>query len=174
MVKIPRLCYERFLLHPKDNRDSNLISINVLKYLTVIIDYCAVYVIVTTLDVTDYPHPVLLSMTENTLAHSWTNHTCKSLIIGKLLAFFSLFSSWTISWESTQSGWAQLATTLQTKSLASKRCMHLLLNNFPLTIPCTNRSILSWRAVVSFNRHQTCSPVSETYWCTISCQVSIM
>ena len=73
------------LLHLKDNRDSNLISINVLEYLTVIIDYCAAYVIMTIMDVTDDPHPVLLSTTDNTLAHSWTNHTCKSLLIGKLL-----------------------------------------------------------------------------------------
>ena len=80
------------MLHLKDNRDSNLISINVLEYLTVIIDYCAVYVIVTTTDVSDNPHPVLLGMADNTSAGSWTNHTCKSSFIGKLLAktFFPL------------------------------------------------------------------------------------
>ena len=76
------------LKHIKDNRNSNLISINVLEFFTVIIDYCAAYTVVTTMNVTDDPHPVLLSMADNTSAHSWTNHTCKSSIIGKLLAKF--------------------------------------------------------------------------------------
>merc|ERR1712086_556491 len=92
VVKIPRLCYKTDFAAPQYNRDSNLISINVLEYLTVIIDYCAAYVIVTTTNVTDDPHPVLLSMADNTLADSWTNHTCKSLFIGKLLAIFLFFS----------------------------------------------------------------------------------
>jgi hypothetical protein len=90
-LKFPESVVKRTLLHLKDNRDSNLISINVLEYLTVIIDYCAAYVIVTTMDVTDDPHPVLLSMSDNTSAHSWTNHTCKSSITGKLLAIFFSF-----------------------------------------------------------------------------------
>ena len=67
-LKFPDSVIRWTLLHPKDNRDSHLISINVLEYLTVIIDYCAAYVIVTTTDVTDDPHPVLLSMADNTLA----------------------------------------------------------------------------------------------------------
>ena len=78
------------LLHLKDNRGSNLIATNILEYLTVITDYSVAYAIVTTMDVTDDPHPVLLSMADNTPAHSWTNHMCKSSIIGKLLGFYLL------------------------------------------------------------------------------------
>ena len=74
-----------------DNRDSNLISINVLKFVTVIIDYCAAYIVITTECVTDDPHPVLLSMADNTSADSWTNHTCKSSILGRLLANYFCF-----------------------------------------------------------------------------------
>ena len=91
-LKFPDSAVKQKLLQLKDNRDSNLISINVLKYLTVIINYCAAYVIVTTMDVTDDPHPVLLSMADNTSAHSRTHHTCKISIIGKLLAMCVLFS----------------------------------------------------------------------------------
>ena len=53
-----------------------------------IIDYCAAYMIVTTTDITDDPHPVLLSMADNTSADFWTNHPCKRSFIGKLLAIF--------------------------------------------------------------------------------------
>ena len=91
-LKSPDAAIKHTLIHLNDNGDSNFTSINVLEYLTVIIDYCIAYVVVTTMDVTDGPQPVLLSMTDNTLAHSWTNHTCKSLITGKLLEFSSLFS----------------------------------------------------------------------------------
>ena len=70
LLKFPDALIKRTLLHPKDIRDSNHISINVLNYLTVIIYYCAVYVIVTTMNATDDPHPVLMSMADNTLAHS--------------------------------------------------------------------------------------------------------
>ena len=79
------------MLHLKVNKDSNLISINALEYLTVIIDYFAAHEIVTTIDVTDDPYQVLLSMADNTSAHSWTNRTCKSSIIGKLLAIVFSF-----------------------------------------------------------------------------------
>ena len=62
-LKFPDAVVERSLKHLKDNRDSNLISINVLEFLTVTIDYCAAYTVVTSMDVTDDPHPVLLGMT---------------------------------------------------------------------------------------------------------------
>ena len=64
-------------------------SINMLEFVTVIIDYCAAYTVITTEYVTDDPHPVLLSMADNTSADSWTNHTCKGSILGRLLAKFS-------------------------------------------------------------------------------------
>jgi hypothetical protein len=43
------------VLHSKDSIYSDLISINVLNYQTMIINYCAAYVLVTTRDVTDAP-----------------------------------------------------------------------------------------------------------------------
>ena len=99
---------------------------------------------------------------------------CKSSITGKLLAksFPFLLMDYKLG---INSKW--LSTTdnyIADEVSRLKSCMHLLLNNFPLTIPHFDRSIFSWRTAVSFNRHQTCSPVSGTYCCTRSWQVSIM
>ena len=90
-LKFPDSVVRCTLKYLKDNSNQNLISISVLEFLTVIIDYCAAYTVITTKHVTDDPHPVLLSMADNTSAHSWTNHTCKGSLIGKLLAKFFCF-----------------------------------------------------------------------------------
>ena len=173
-LKFHAAVVKRTLVHLKDNRDSNLISFNVLKYLTVIIDYCAAYLIVTTMDVTDDPHPVLLSMSDNTLAHSWTTHTCKNSIIGQPLAkcFYFLLIDYKLG---INSEWlvSTFDNYIADEVFCLKSRMQLLLNNFPLTILYFDSSILSLRTAVSFNRHQTCSPVSGTDCCTRSCQVSI-
>ena len=89
-MKFPDAVVKRTLLHLKDKRDSNLISINVLEYLTVIIDYCATYVVLTLIGVNDDPHLVFLNMADNTSVHSSTNYKYKSPIIRKLLASFFL------------------------------------------------------------------------------------
>jgi hypothetical protein len=78
----------RTLKHKRDNSDGLLISINVLEYLTVIINYCAAYTVFTTDNVTDDPFPVLLNKTDNTSALNWTNHACKESAIGRMLGRF--------------------------------------------------------------------------------------
>jgi hypothetical protein len=66
-----------------------LISINVLEYITVIINYIlALHVLEMTPNITNDPHPVLLNITGNSLALSWTLHTCKRSKIGRLLGRF--------------------------------------------------------------------------------------
>jgi len=79
---------QRTLKHLKNNSDGQLISINVLEFVTVIINYCAALTVVTTECVTDDPHPVLLNVTDNTAALNWTVHNCKSSTIGRMLARF--------------------------------------------------------------------------------------
>ena len=69
-------------------QDAPLVSINVLKYVTVIINYIAALHVLRTTNVTDDPHPVLLNITNNSLALSWTMHTCKRSRIGCLLGRF--------------------------------------------------------------------------------------
>ena len=79
---------KRTLKYLPNNDNNDLISINVLEFVTVIINYCAVLTILKLEKVTDDPHPILLNMTDNISALNWTRHTCKSSKIGKLLARF--------------------------------------------------------------------------------------
>jgi hypothetical protein len=76
------------LLHKRDNADSLLISINVFKFVTVIINYCAALHIVLSTNPTNNPYPVLLNVTENASALSWTMGACRKSRIGPLLAQF--------------------------------------------------------------------------------------
>ena len=68
-----------------DNKNGRLISINILEFVVVIIDYCAALTVVTTENVTDDPHPILLNSADIISAHSWTMNACKSPKAGRLL-----------------------------------------------------------------------------------------
>jgi hypothetical protein len=63
-----------------------LVLINVLEFVMVIINYCAALNVVRTSPVTDNPHPVILNVTDNSSALSWTLHTCKQSKIRQMLA----------------------------------------------------------------------------------------
>jgi hypothetical protein len=76
------------LIHKKDNTVGLLVSINMLKSITVIINYCALLHIITTTNIFNDPYLVLLNITDNASALSWTNHTCRKSKIGQLLARF--------------------------------------------------------------------------------------
>jgi hypothetical protein len=78
----------RTLLHKRDNADGLLISINVLEFVTVIINYCAALHTVLTKKPTSDPYPVLLNVTNNLSALSWTTGACHKSRIGRLLARF--------------------------------------------------------------------------------------
>jgi hypothetical protein len=65
-----------------------LVSINVLEFVMVIINYCTILHVVWTSPITDYPYPVILNITDNSSALSWTLHTCKQSKIGLMLACF--------------------------------------------------------------------------------------
>jgi hypothetical protein len=54
----------------------------------VIVNYCAALHIVRTSPVIDNPHPVILNITDNSSALSWTLHTCKRIKIRQMLAHF--------------------------------------------------------------------------------------
>jgi hypothetical protein len=60
----------RTLLHKRDNADGVLISINILEFVTVIINYCAALHMVLTKNPTSDPYPVLLNVTNNASALS--------------------------------------------------------------------------------------------------------
>jgi hypothetical protein len=59
-----------------------LVSINILEFVMVIINYCAALYVVWTSPVIDDPHPVTLNVTDNSSPLSWTLNTCKQSKIG--------------------------------------------------------------------------------------------
>jgi hypothetical protein len=65
-----------------NNNNGMLVLINVLEFVTVILNYCAALHVVRTSPITDDPHPVILNFTDNSFALSWTLHTCKQSKIG--------------------------------------------------------------------------------------------
>jgi hypothetical protein len=58
------------LLHKQDNIDGQLISINVLEFVIVIINYCANLHMVLSTNPTNDPYPVLLNVIDSTSALS--------------------------------------------------------------------------------------------------------
>jgi hypothetical protein len=87
-IPFPEAVKQRTLLHKRDNKDGLLIWINVLEFVTVIINYCATLHIVTTTSVTDDPYLVLLNVINNASAQSWTTGACKKSKVGRMLACF--------------------------------------------------------------------------------------
>ncbi len=70
------------------NNNGMLVLINILKFVIVIINYCATLHVVWTSPITNDPHPVILNITDNSSALSWTLHTCKQSKIGQMLYYF--------------------------------------------------------------------------------------
>ncbi len=87
-IPYPEAVKQHTLLHKQDNKDGLLILINVLEFVTVIINYCATLHIVMTTLATDDPYPVLLNVTNNASAVSWMTGACKKSKVGRLLACF--------------------------------------------------------------------------------------
>ena len=87
-IPFPEEVKRRTLIHKKDNSDGLLISINVLEFVTVIVNYCAALHVITTTPATNDPHPVLLNVTDNASALSWTTGACRRSMIGRRLARF--------------------------------------------------------------------------------------
>lgn len=84
-LSFPPEVVARTLIHKTDNSDGDLISINVLEFVTVIINYCAAVHVITTTKPTSDPHPVILNITDNVSASNWTSHACLQSRIGRLL-----------------------------------------------------------------------------------------
>ncbi len=87
-ICFPDEMVQRTLRFKTSNDNGMLVSINVLEFVMVIINYCTALHVVWTSPVTDDPHSVILSFTNNSSALSWTLHTCKQSKIGQMLACF--------------------------------------------------------------------------------------
>jgi hypothetical protein len=87
-IHFPDEVVQRTLQFETNNKDSMLVLINVLEFVMVIINYCATLHVVWTFPITEDPHPVILNITDNSSALSWTLHMCKQSNIGQMLARF--------------------------------------------------------------------------------------
>ncbi len=137
-----------------------LVLINVLEFVMVIINYCATLHVVWTSPVTVDPHPVILNVTNNSSALSWTLHMCKRSKIGWMLALHCWL---TCLLASTYNRSVWLITRLQTTFLDLKSTLtiiHLLL----LITPFSNRLTQSWDIVLSSGFSQ-----SSSCWYGTSC-----
>jgi hypothetical protein len=76
-LSFPDKVIQHTLCFKSDNADGMLISINILNFVTVIINYCATLHIIKTTPITDYPHSVLPSITDNYSGLKWSIHMCK-------------------------------------------------------------------------------------------------
>ena len=85
-IEWPSAVRERTLLFIRQRGDKRLISINVLEYATIIINYVAAthYFMWVSPDASN-PFPVVLIEADNTSAESWTIKACKSSLIGREL-----------------------------------------------------------------------------------------
>ncbi len=79
---------QRTLQFKTNNSKGKLVLINILEFVMVIINYCAALHVVRTSPITNDPHPVILNVTDNSFALSWTLHMCKQSKIGQILAHF--------------------------------------------------------------------------------------
>lgn len=85
-IKFPEEIVQRTLLHRANNEDGKLISINVLEFFTVIVNYIASLHVWKLERPTDDPYPVLLNITDNSSAQRWTTTNCKGSATGRRLA----------------------------------------------------------------------------------------
>jgi hypothetical protein len=138
-LPFPKEVIHQTLIHKKDIKDGLLILMNSLEFVTVIIYYCASLHVFMMKNIINDPHPVLLNVTDNGSALSWTNHTCRKSKLGRLLAQCgsSVHSKSTHLWGLIPSGSVLMITALLTIYLKQKR--HCLTHFILLTIPLCAR-----------------------------------
>jgi hypothetical protein len=87
-VPFPDKIVAKTLLHLKNDSEQNLVLINVLEYVTVILNYCGALTACLEYGPIKDPHPVVHCITDDISTKNWTTHTCKKYIIGQALACF--------------------------------------------------------------------------------------
>ena len=80
--------YKRTKVFVKNNKKGRLISINVLEFKYVIVNFCAALTALELDNPTDDPHPILLNEADNTSSIRWCNHARKSSLAGRALGRF--------------------------------------------------------------------------------------
>lgn len=81
----PNKVYRRTKAFITDNSNGKLISINVLEFVTIVINYAAALTALQEDNLINDPSPVLLNFADNTSSVRWTNHCCKKSLPGRAL-----------------------------------------------------------------------------------------
>jgi hypothetical protein len=89
-ICFPDEVVQRTLRFKTSNNDSMLMSIKVLEFVMVIINYCAALHVVWTSPVTDDPHPVILNVTDNSSAYLGHSTRASNQKLGKCLLVSSV------------------------------------------------------------------------------------
>jgi hypothetical protein len=87
-IRFPDEVVKCTLQFKTNNNKGMLMLINVLEFVMVTINYCNALHVIWSSPVTNDPHPIILNVTDNSSALSWTLHTCKRSKIGQMLARF--------------------------------------------------------------------------------------
>ncbi len=85
-IPFPDEVVAQTFLHLKNDPSQNFVSINVLEYTTIIINYCGALTVYLEKGHEEDPHPVVICIINNVSAKNWTMHTSKKSIIGRALA----------------------------------------------------------------------------------------
>ena len=156
--------FHQTLLHIRNNEDKTFISINCLKYVTIIINYwSAISVVQEDKDIND-PHPVVLCVTDNISTNNWTVHTRKKSIIGRALARF--FCGLLIGLDvGINAKWISTSANKIADEISRIKSLLTILPHFSMTSPNYNRIMRSWNTVVSSSQVKSCSLWSGSfYW----------
>jgi hypothetical protein len=141
-IKFPYDIVQRTLLHKANNDDGKLISINVLVFITVIINYMASLHVLELTKPTEDPYPVLLNITDNSSAQRWTTTNCKGSTTGRLLA--RLFCSLLINSPlGINSKWIPTAATTLLTIFLDSNMLALLTHSHLLIMVLLNRNTRS-------------------------------
>ena len=81
----PREIHQKTKAFIKDDSNKNLVSINVLEFVTIIINFAAALTALTIDGHDDDPFPVLLNFADNMSSVRWTNHYCKGSLKARAL-----------------------------------------------------------------------------------------
>jgi len=84
-ISWPRNIYHRTKAFITNNKSGKLISINVLEFIAIIINYAAALTVLINENPTDDPFPVLLNEADSSSAITWANHHCKESLAGRAL-----------------------------------------------------------------------------------------
>lgn len=84
--KWPKEIQSQTLIYVRNNKDGNLVSINVLEYAALLINYAAAYhYYINNPDPSD-PYPSVLFYADNSACESWMEKACNSSLIGRALS----------------------------------------------------------------------------------------